>query len=98
MQILVTGGARHVGSHGVRGVCAGADEGAGYGDLADGGDRGAVMPFAPPAEVGESVREPLNYYRNNVPNTVSLLEVMRRHEVRKLVFSSTCAVYGVPLS
>ena len=56
----------------------------------------AVMHFAASAEVGESVREPLSYYRNNVINTVSLLEVMRRHEVRKLVFSSTCAVYGVP--
>jgi len=58
----------------------------------------AVMHFAASAEVGESVREPLSYYRNNVINTVSLLEVMRRHEVRKLVFSSTCAVYGVPPS
>lgn len=76
-------------------------------DLADAGrlDRSfaeehfqAVMHFAASAEVGESVREPLAYYRNNVINTVSLLEVMRRHEVRKLVFSSTCAVYGVPPS
>jgi UDP-glucose 4-epimerase len=58
----------------------------------------AVMHFAASAEVGESVREPLSYYRNNVINTVSLLEVMRRHEVRKLVFSSTCAVYGAPPS
>ena len=56
----------------------------------------AVIHFAAFAEVGKSVREPLSYYRNNVINTISLLEVMRRHEVRKLVFSSTCAVYGVP--
>jgi len=44
------------------------------------------------------VREPLSYYRNNVIHTVSLLEIMRCHRVRKLVFSSTCAVYGIPLS
>ncbi len=74
-------------------------------DLADGprldrtfaeGRFAAVMHFAASAEVGESVREPLSYYRNNVVNTVSLLEVMQRHQVRKLVFSSSCAVYGVP--
>ncbi len=58
----------------------------------------AVMHFAASAEVGESVREPLDYYRNNVVNTIALLEAMRRHKVRKLVFSSTCAVYGVPPS
>ncbi len=56
----------------------------------------AVMHFAASAEVGESVREPLNYYRNNFVNTIGLLEAMRRHRVRKFVFSSTCAVYGVP--
>ena len=63
--------------------------------LAEGGFE-AVMHFAASAEVGESVREPLGYYRNNVINTVSLLEVMRKCEIRKLVFSSTCATYGVP--
>lgn len=56
----------------------------------------AVMHFAALAEVGESVAEPLLYYRNNVINSVSLLEAMRARDIRKLVFSSTCAVYGVP--
>jgi len=56
----------------------------------------AVMHFAALAEVGESVREPLRYYQNNVAHTIALLEVMRRHSVRNLVFSSSCAVYGVP--
>jgi len=56
----------------------------------------AVMHFAASIAVGESVAEPLRYYRNNVINTVNLLEVMRRREVRRLVFSSTCALYGVP--
>jgi len=56
----------------------------------------AVMHFAASAEVGESVRKPLHYYRNNVVNTVTLLEAMREHGVRSLVFSSTCATYGDP--
>ena len=63
--------------------------------LAD-GDFDAVMHFAAFAEVGESVREPLLYYRNNVVNTVSLLERMRACEIKKVVFSSTCATYGIP--
>ncbi|MGD2109079.1 MAG: UDP-glucose 4-epimerase GalE [Phycisphaerae bacterium] len=75
------------------------------GDLADApllnqtltrGNFDAVMHFAAFAEVGESVSHPLLYYRNNVINSVSLLEAMRAAEVRKLVFSSTCAIYGVP--
>jgi UDP-glucose 4-epimerase len=56
----------------------------------------AVMHFAALAEVGESVRDPLRYYRNNVVNSIALLEAMRRHDVRRLIFSSSCAVYGVP--
>jgi UDP-glucose 4-epimerase len=55
-----------------------------------------VMHFAALAEVHESVREPLRYYANNVANTIQLLESMRRHDVRRFVFSSSCAVYGVP--
>lgn len=75
------------------------------GDLADAillertfgeGDFDAVMHFAAFAEVGESVRDPLRYYRNNVVNSVSLLDAMKRHGVLRMVFSSTCAVYGVP--
>jgi len=56
----------------------------------------AVMHFAASAAVGESVRDPLGYYRNNVINTINLLETMRDLEVKKLVFSSSCAVYGIP--
>jgi len=56
----------------------------------------AVMHFAASTAVGESVKEPLAYYRNNVTNTVILLETMKELGVRKLVFSSTCAVYGIP--
>lgn len=55
-----------------------------------------VMHFAAFACVGESVTAPLKYYFNNVVATLSLLRTMLRHEVRKFVFSSTCATYGIP--
>jgi UDP-arabinose 4-epimerase len=58
----------------------------------------AVMHFAAFAYVGESVTNPGKYYRNNVAGTLSLLEAMRDHAVRQMVFSSTCAVYGEPQS
>ncbi len=56
----------------------------------------AVMHFAAYAFVGESVTDPAKYYQNNVVGTLSLLEAMRSQEVKRLVFSSTCATYGVP--
>ncbi len=62
------------------------------------GDFHAVMHFAASAEVGESVSDPLKYYRNNVVNSIGLLEACRVHEVKTFVFSSSCAVYGVPSS
>ena len=58
----------------------------------------AVMHFAAHAYVGESVTDPGKYYRNNVAGTLTLLEAMRDHGAAHLVFSSTCAVYGNPLS
>jgi UDP-glucose 4-epimerase len=57
----------------------------------------AVMHFAACIEVGESVREPEKYYRNNFSNTLVLLDAMRRHRVPRFIFSSTAAVYGAPL-
>jgi UDP-glucose 4-epimerase len=56
----------------------------------------AVMHFAAWIEVGESVAEPLKYYRNNVSNTQNLLSAMEEAGVEKFVFSSTAAVYGMP--
>jgi UDP-arabinose 4-epimerase len=56
----------------------------------------AVLHFAAFAYVGESVEEPGLYFRNNVANTLTLLEAMRTSTVRHIVFSSTCATYGVP--
>lgn len=56
----------------------------------------AVIHFAAYAYVGESVGDPYLYYRNNVAGTLSLLEAMRATGCDKIVFSSTCATYGVP--
>lgn len=58
----------------------------------------AVMHFAAFAYVGESVHHPDIYYRNNVGGTLSLIDTMRSYNVNRLVFSSTCATYGVPES
>ncbi len=55
-----------------------------------------VMHFAALAYVGESVTDPLNYYRNNTAGALSLLEAVDRAGVRRMVFSSTCATYGEP--
>ena len=56
----------------------------------------AVMHFAAYIQVEESVREPLKYYRNNVANTLNLLEAMRERGVGNFIYSSTAAVYGIP--
>ena len=56
----------------------------------------AVMHFAAFAYVGESVTNPGKYYRNNVAGSLTLLEAVRDHGIRSLVFSSTCATYGIP--
>jgi UDP-glucose-4-epimerase GalE len=56
----------------------------------------AVLHFAAFAYVGESVERPGLYFRNNVANTLTLLEAMRTCAVRHVVFSSTCATYGIP--
>jgi len=56
----------------------------------------AVMHFASFIEVGESVREPAKYYRNNVANTLALLAAMRDVRVNQFIFSSTAAIFGTP--
>lgn len=56
----------------------------------------AVVHLAALAYVGESMADPGRYFRANVVGTLTLLEAMRDHGVRDLVFSSTCATYGVP--
>lgn len=56
----------------------------------------AVLHFAAYAYVGESVTNPYKYYQNNVTGTLSLLQAMKQVGVQTIVFSSTCATYGVP--
>ena len=56
----------------------------------------AVVHFAAYTYVGESMSNPAKYYRNNVVSTLNLLEAMEKAGVRKIVFSSTCATYGIP--
>jgi UDP-glucose-4-epimerase GalE len=57
----------------------------------------AVMHFAAWLSVGESVRDPAGYYRNNVVGALSVLDAMVAENVRYLVFSSTCAIFGSPV-
>lgn len=75
------------------------------GDLADrmaldrlfsGHQFNAVLHFASSIQVGESMQKPALYYRNNVCNTLNLLETMKRHGVEMFIFSSTAAVFGDP--
>ena len=56
----------------------------------------AVMHFAAFAYVGKSVTDPGKYYRNNVVGSLTLIEAMRDHGIDTMVFSSTCATYGIP--
>ncbi|TYR78859.1 UDP-glucose 4-epimerase GalE [Priestia megaterium] len=56
----------------------------------------AVMHFAANSLVGESVVDPLKYYENNVSATLTLLKTMVKHHVKKFIFSSTAATYGIP--
>lgn len=56
----------------------------------------AVIHFAGLKAVGESVRLPLNYYYNNITSTIILCEAMKKYNVKKMVFSSSATVYGMP--
>src|SRR5437763_4549013 len=57
---------------------------------------GAVIHFAALAYVGESMSRPLAYYRVNIAGLVNVLEAMLRYDTQTIVFSSSCATYGVP--
>lgn len=56
----------------------------------------SVIDFAAYSLVGESVEEPLKYFENNVSSTINLLDSMKRHNIKYIVFSSTAATYGEP--
>lgn len=57
---------------------------------------GAIIHFAASKAVGESVQKPLLYYRNNIVSLINLLELMPKYNVKGIVFSSSCTVYGQP--
>ena len=61
------------------------------------GNIDAVIHFAAFSQVGESVKDPAKYYRNNICGTINLLDAMRKYNVDKIVFSSTAATYGEPV-
>jgi UDP-glucose-4-epimerase GalE len=86
-EAVVSGVPLIVGRVGQREACAEALQGV-----------DAVMHFAGLLSVAESMREPEAYYRANVAEGIGLLEEMARAGVRRLVFSSTCATYGVPVA
>lgn len=56
-----------------------------------------VMHFAALTDVRESIKDPGSYYRNNVKNTLNLLDAMQKNNINRFIFSSTCAVYGDPI-
>lgn len=76
-------------------VCDLADHGAAMSTLAD-VSFDAVIHLAGLKAVGESIEQPLTYYRVNISSTLNLLDIMRAKRVDKLVFSSSATVYGVP--
>ncbi|AKJ65288.1 UDP-glucose 4-epimerase GalE [Kiritimatiella glycovorans] len=93
--------------NGERGHRAAVDERAAFvqGDLRRADEiRGAMMEFSPDAvmhfaayiEVGESMKQPVPFFRNNVSGGLNLLEAVLEAGVSKIIFSSTCAVYGTP--
>ena len=59
-------------------------------------DINAIIHFAAYKAVGESVKEPLKYYRNNIGSLLNILQGMNTHGIRDIVFSSSCTVYGQP--
>ncbi len=56
----------------------------------------AVIHFAGLKSVSESIKEPINYYDNNIVSTLVLLDIMKKYDVKKLVFSSSATIYGIP--
>ena len=59
-------------------------------------DINSVIHFAALKAVGESVEKPIEYYTNNLVSTLNLVDVMRKHNIKKMIFSSSATVYGEP--
>lgn len=56
----------------------------------------SVMHFGGSINVGDSVFDPSSYYENNLVNTINLLNAMLKYNIKKFIFSSSCAIYGIP--
>jgi UDP-glucose 4-epimerase len=78
-------------------ICADIDDAAKLDEVFEQNSIDAVMHFSAYAYVGESVSNPEKYYWNNVCATINLLSVMLRHNVKNIIFSSSCATYGNPV-
>ncbi|MDP4290406.1 MAG: UDP-glucose 4-epimerase GalE [Bacteroidota bacterium] len=59
-------------------------------------DLAGIVHFAAFKAVGESMQKPLSYYRNNIQSLINIMDNMKKYEIRNLVFSSSCTVYGQP--
>jgi len=90
--VLVVGGAGYIGAH----MVGSLGDAKLLDDIFLNQRIDAVMHFAAYSLVGESVTDPLKYYRNNLAATTELLDAMRRHKIKRFIFSSTAAVYGEP--
>lgn len=77
-------------------VCAGTGDQEALNELFKRHPIDTVVHFAANAYVGESQEKPFKYFKNNVIDSLTLFECMEKHGVRKIVFSSTCATYGIP--
>jgi len=77
-------------------ICGDINDTAALNQIFEGSKIDAVMHFSAYAYVGESVENPQKYYKNNVVATINLLSAMIKYDVKKFIFSSTCATYGIP--
>lgn len=84
MKVLVVGGAGYIAAKAL------------LDSVFSGNNFDGVMHFASYIEVGESVRDPAKYFRNNLANTLNLLDAMVRYQVMSFIFSSTAAIFGEP--